>query len=105
MQVKFSKYHGTGNDFVLVDDRDNLFPDTNQLLIAQICHRHFGVGADGLMLLRNAPGYDFEMIYFNSDGARGSMCGNGARCICRFAEDIGVVTESKVNFLASDGPH
>jgi diaminopimelate epimerase len=105
MIFSFSKYHGTGNDFVLVDDRTKTFPADNTELIAQLCDRRFGIGADGLMLLRKHAELDFEMIYFNADGHRGSMCGNGGRCISRFAHDIGAVTKSHIQFMASDGVH
>lgn len=105
MILSFAKYHGTGNDFILVDDRSKTFPADNHELIAQLCDRRFGIGADGLMLLRKHASYDFEMVYFNSDGKYGSMCGNGGRCISRFASDIGAVTKDHVHFLASDGPH
>lgn len=105
MILPFYKYHGTGNDFILVDDRAKAFPADNAELIAHLCDRRFGIGADGLMLLRKHPSYDFEMVYFNSDGRYGSMCGNGGRCISRFAADIGAVTKDHVRFLASDGPH
>lgn len=105
MILNFSKYHGTGNDFILVDDRSKTFPADNAELIEHLCDRRFGIGADGLMLLRNHPSYDFEMVYFNSDGKYGSMCGNGGRCISRFAADIGAITKDHVQFLASDGMH
>lgn len=107
--MEFVKYQGTGNDFVLIDDRNETFPTHDQALIAHLCHRRFGIGADGLILLRNDPGeslprYDFRMIYFNADGAEGSMCGNGGRCIVRFAHDLGLFA-TEVRFRAVDGEH
>ncbi len=105
MKLNFHKYQGTGNDFILIDDREKLIDTTNKSVIASLCDRRFGIGADGLMLLREKEGYDFEMIYFNADGGLGSMCGNGGRCIARFAADLGVIQNDRVSFLAVDGPH
>jgi diaminopimelate epimerase len=100
--VPFFKYQGTGNDFIIIDNRDNKFTD---IPVAHWCDRRFGIGADGLMLLQNKPGFDFEMVYYNSDGNISSMCGNGGRCISAFAHCLGLSSNNKLNFLAVDGPH
>lgn len=104
MKIKFYKYQGAGNDFVIIDNRDLNLKNLDATLLANICDRRFGVGADGLMLLQNAEGYDFEMIYINANGQLGSMCGNGGRCIVAFAKHLHVFDED-TNFLAVDGPH
>lgn len=105
-QLHFYKFDGAGNDFVLVDARER-DPHLSVMDIAQICHRRFGVGADGLMTLHRGPeGYDFEMKYYNSDGRPAEMCGNGARCISVFAYLLGVGDDAKhLRFMATDGPH
>lgn len=103
--IPFFKYQGAGNDFVLIDARRKmLLNPADEALIRQMCDRRLGIGADGLMLLREAPGYDFEMLYFNSDGRPSTMCGNGGRCIAAFAHRLGMVQE-QCRFLAVDGPH
>ncbi|MCB0506728.1 MAG: diaminopimelate epimerase [Chitinophagales bacterium] len=104
MQFNFYKYQGTGNDFVLIDNRNSFFPKENFSLVQQLCDRKFGIGADGLMLLETAEAYDFRMIYYNADGKEGTMCGNGGRCICAFAQHLKLVGESGV-FIAVDGEH
>ncbi len=102
--MHFFKYQGAGNDFVVVDNRNNAFPAKDQAYIEKLCDRRFGIGADGLMLLRNSEDFDFEMHYFNADGRLGSLCGNGGRCIVAFANDLGLIGEV-TRFLAVDGPH
>ena len=104
MQKEFNKYEGAGNDFIMIDNRDGSFPSSNHNMIAAICNRHFGIGADGLILLNSNDQFDFEMQYFNADGKLGSMCGNGGRCIFMFARSLGVVSDDAI-FLASDGTH
>ena len=101
---KFYKFDGAGNDFVVIDNREGVVSALTTDQIARLCHRRFGVGADGLMTLDVAPeGYDFEMHYYNSDGHLGSMCGNGGRCIAAFAHTLGL--GDRLHFLAYDGPH
>ena len=102
--MTFHKYHGTGNDFVVIDDRAQTFNETDQERIAFLCHRRFGIGADGLILLRNRADFDFEMVYFNADGRPSSMCGNGGRCTVAFARFLGLIHQ-QTRFLAVDGPH
>ncbi len=101
--MTFYKYHGTGNDFILFDNRDGKLNFTTEQ-VAAMCDRHFGVGADGLMLLENAEGYDFRMVYYNSDGRESTMCGNGGRCMTAFAKSLGLITY-KAKFIAIDGVH
>ncbi len=102
MNLSFSKFHGAGNDFILIDNRNNS-TRLSALQIGQLCHRRFGIGADGLIMLN--PGRDdfsFVMDFYNSDGLKSCMCGNGGRCLAAFADSLGITS---LHFLASDGPH
>lgn len=104
MKIHFYKYQGTGNDFIVLDNRNG---DFNGLTLDQVhflCHRRFGIGADGLMLLNKHDHYDFEMKYYNADGREGSMCGNGGRCLAKFASDLGII-RTTYKFIAVDGEH
>ncbi len=130
--MQFTKYHGSGNDFILIDNRQNhwsafVTQHQNQSIISdhlpnnnktyskenstvyELCHRNFGIGADGLMLLQPSEVADFEMVYFNSDGHLSSMCGNGGRCIAHFAAKLGLGKEkngkTELTFTAPDGLH
>ena len=130
--MKFYKYQGAGNDFLIADNRDGHLTEKNGVLtsvlqdgkvwsrsVAELCDRRYGVGADGLMLLETVCGYDsydnkdydqmdFRMVYFNSDGSGGMMCGNGGRCIAAFAADMGVQPSGNDRtyiFEAADGLH
>lgn len=104
MQLHFYKYQGTGNDFVMIDNRLDLFPKSDMQLIARLCDRRFGVGGDGLILLENDPETDFKMVYYNSDGNQSTMCGNGGRCLVAFAKKLKVI-DTKTVFNAVDGLH
>ena len=104
MKIKFYKYQGAGNDFILIDNREKIPFELKAQHIKKMCDRHFGIGADGLMLLNDKEGFDFEMVYFNADGNVGSMCGNGGRCIVQFAANMGI-KKNEYTFSATDGPH
>jgi diaminopimelate epimerase len=103
MKLNFYKYHGTGNDFIIIDNRKGEIELTKKQ-VKFLCDRRFGIGADGLMLLNTKPGYDFEMKYYNSDGRESTMCGNGGRCLVKFASEMGI-KRSEYKFIAIDGEH
>jgi len=104
MNIHFYKYQGTGNDFVIVDNRKGEYSSLTTQQIAHLCDRRFGIGADGLMMLENHADYDFQMKYYNADGREGSMCGNGGRCLSAFGRQMGI-EKTAVKFIAVDGPH
>lgn len=104
MQAHFYKYQGTGNDFVIFDNRQQQYNNLTTAQVKLLCDRRFGIGADGLMLLNLRSGYDFEMKYYNADGRESTMCGNGGRCLVKFASHAGII-KSKYRFMAVDGEH
>jgi diaminopimelate epimerase len=100
--ISFEKYQGTGNDFIMIDNRGHHFPVEELSLISSLCHRKFGIGADGLILVQGHEIYDFEMIYYNPDGTQ-SLCGNGSRCAVMFSHALGII-QDKTTFLTIEGP-
>ncbi|MEA3462259.1 MAG: diaminopimelate epimerase [Bacteroidota bacterium] len=104
MLVHFSKYHGTGNDFIMVDGREQETSHFDTSHIQRLCDRRFGIGADGLIILEESQNFDFTMRYFNADGREGTMCGNGGRCITAFAKRLGMVSKNST-FEGIDGSH
>ncbi|UNY98251.1 diaminopimelate epimerase [Zhouia spongiae] len=104
MTIQFYKYQGTGNDFVMIDNRSMEFPKNNTKLINHLCDRRFGIGADGLILLENDESADFKMVYYNADGNESTMCGNGGRCLVAFAKFLRVI-DKEAAFNAVDGLH
>lgn len=103
-EIKFSKYQGTGNDFILIDDRFGGAPEDDPNAIKQLCDRHFGIGSDGLILIQPSDEADFHMEFFNPDGSK-SFCGNGSRCAVKFAVQLGIASSEKCSFTAIDGLH
>jgi len=104
MSFSFYKYQATGNDFIIIDNRLKVFDKNDTKLVAKLCNRRIGIGADGLILLESDNEFDFRMVYFNADGNQSTMCGNGGRCIVSFAKKLNVICHS-TNFLAIDGTH
>lgn len=104
MTITFQKYQGAGNDFIIIDNRNHIFPTNSTQLIKKLCNRKFGIGADGLILLEKSTEFDFKMIYFNSDGKESTMCGNGGRCIVAFGHQLNLF-KTETTFEAIDGKH
>ncbi|WP_185851189.1 diaminopimelate epimerase [Blattabacterium cuenoti] len=108
MKLYFFKYEGTGNDFILIDNRKKIIPEFNHSFFKKLCHRRFGVGADGIILIKNdTKSYNnFYMKYYNSDGKESTMCGNGGRCAIAFSNKLGITKKKdKVFYGTIDGNH
>ena len=103
MKIKFQKYQGTGNDFIIINNNRLSFPNKNKDLIKHLCDRKFGIGSDGLILIENHAEWDFNMIFFNPDGSQ-SFCGNGSRCAMAFAKELGLISDF-AKFNSTDGYH
>lgn len=103
-KIEFHKYHGAGNDFIMLDNRLGCYSGFTQSFISTLCDRHFGIGADGLIMLENSREGDFYMRYYNSDGCESTMCGNGGRCVTLFAHNLGIINHNTI-FYAIDGEH
>ena len=104
MKINFYKYEGSGNDFILINNLDGLYNNISPIFISSVCDRKFGIGSDGLILIDSNKDYDFTMRYFNSDGSELGFCGNGSRCIVKFAHKLGIIKKSAI-FKAIDGGH
>ncbi|MGP1515086.1 MAG: diaminopimelate epimerase [Bacteroidales bacterium] len=104
MRIHFYKYHGAGNDFIIIDGR-KVNIELSKQQVSKLCNRHYGIGADGIIILSNTPLADFRMQFFNPDGTTDMMCGNGGRCIVMFAKHIGILRNNVFSFLAPDGIH
>lgn len=102
--MTFYKYQGTGNDFIIVDNRLQHIGKNDSKRIAQLCDRRFGIGADGFIRLENDKNSDFKMVYYNADGNESTMCGNGGRCTVAFAKFLGIINDV-TEFVAIDGLH
>ena len=103
MKISFNKFNGAGNDFIIIDNRDNDIK-VNSSLVSLLCNRNFGVGADGVIVIKNCKKSDFEILHFTPDGEIGSLCGNGSRCAVSFAHKNKII-ENKTTFKAFDGFH
>ncbi|AWU43797.1 diaminopimelate epimerase [Blattabacterium sp. (Cryptocercus kyebangensis)] len=105
MKLNFFKYQGTGNDFIILDIRKKRIPECRPTFFTKLCNRRFGIGADGIILIKNDSKSDFYMKYYNSDGKESTMCGNGGRCAISFSKKLGITKENKIYFRAIDGIH
>ena len=103
MKTNFWKYHGTGNDFILINNFDLKLNHSPELAL-RLCDRHFGIGSDGLIIIEPNKSTDFKMIFYNPDGSQ-SFCGNGSRCAIKFSKDQGIIKSNKTNFNSTDGIH
>ena len=101
--MKFTKMHGTGNDFIIIEDLDSKLLLEESEIARKVCHRRFGIGADGLMLVRKASVGEIKMVIINSDGSHANMCGNGIRCFAKYVFERNIVNKSKINIETGDG--
>ncbi|WP_297633451.1 diaminopimelate epimerase [uncultured Clostridium sp.] len=100
--MNFTKMHGIGNDFILIEDLNEQIKNESELAI-KVCHRRFGIGADGLVLIRKSKECDLQMVIINSDGSRPNMCGNAIRCFGKYAYEKGLVKSEKFSVQTGDG--